>query len=59
MTLPKLNINDSLATLAVVALIYFGWRESHIDLAGFGEGFAAIFGGKAAHTWAANQGGSQ
>jgi hypothetical protein len=52
----KYNHADALATIAIFALIYLAWRSATVDLAGFGEGIAAIFGGKAAHNWSQGQG---
>lgn len=49
------NHADGIATFAIAALTYFAWRSASVDLAGFGEGVAAIFGGKAAHNWSQGQ----
>lgn len=50
---------DMLLTIAVVALTYFAWRASSVDLAGYGEGIAAAFGGRGAHAWGTAQGAQQ
>lgn len=47
---------DALMTIALLALIYLAWRQTTVDLAGFGEGVLAIFGGRGAHAWGTSQG---
>jgi hypothetical protein len=50
------NHADALMTVALLALIYLAWRSTTVDLAGFGEGVLAIFGGRGAHAWGVAQG---
>ena len=47
---------DALLTLALIALIYFAWRNAAVDLSSFGTGVATIFAGRGAHEWGMSQG---
>lgn len=50
----KFKLEDALSTIAVLMLVYLAYKAEHPDLASFGEGFAGILGGKAAHVWASS-----
>lgn len=45
----KWNIADTLTALSVVAIIIIAFRQTTVDLAGFGEGIAGILGGRGLH----------
>lgn len=55
----KENRTDALVAIAIIALIVIAFRQTTVDLAGFGEGILGILGGRSAHTaaagWAAGQ----
>lgn len=47
----KYNHDDMLTTIALLAIIFFAWRATSVDLDHFGEGILAIFGGHGVRSW--------